>query len=123
MATACFREGAREACAARTRTPCRRGRNGCGILRRTRVARMIPARRLEPEWLDQLPATDPGAIHTRRDLRRINALLRHPAIMERVLIGMPRPRARARSSILVAATAPSCSDWRAGLHRAGRTSA
>jgi len=47
---------------------------------------MIPARRLEPEWLDQLPATDPGAMHTRRDLRRINALLRHPAIMTQALI-------------------------------------
>ena len=30
---------------------------------------------LEPELLDELPATDPRAIHSRRDLRRINALM------------------------------------------------
>jgi Methyltransferase domain len=30
-------------------------------------------RRLEPEWLDQLPADDPRALRSRRDLRRINA--------------------------------------------------
>ena len=30
---------------------------------------------LEPELLDELPATDPRAIHSRRDLRRINVLM------------------------------------------------
>ena len=30
---------------------------------------------LQPELLDELPATDPRAIHSRRDLRRINALM------------------------------------------------
>jgi len=43
-------------------------------------------RRLEPEWLDELPPSDPGAMHTRRDLQRINVLLRHPGIMARALI-------------------------------------
>lgn len=32
-------------------------------------------RTLEPELLDHLPADDPRAIHSRRDLRRINALM------------------------------------------------
>jgi hypothetical protein len=36
---------------------------------------MTLARRLDPEWLDQLPASDPRAIRSRRDLRRINALM------------------------------------------------
>lgn len=43
-------------------------------------------RLVEPEWLDELPATDPDAVHTRRDIRRINALLRHTGIMARALI-------------------------------------
>jgi hypothetical protein len=30
---------------------------------------------LQPELLDELPSTDPRAIHSRRDLRRINALM------------------------------------------------
>jgi hypothetical protein len=30
---------------------------------------------LQPELLDELPATDPRAMHSRRDLRRINALM------------------------------------------------
>src|SRR5919197_312002 len=32
-------------------------------------------RRIEPEWLDELPADDPRAIRSRRDLRRLNALM------------------------------------------------
>src|SRR5262245_40208819 len=52
---------------------------------------MSPQRRVDPEWLDQLPPTDPGAMHTRRDLRRINALLRHPSIMAQALIAHAPP--------------------------------
>lgn len=33
------------------------------------------ARRLEPEWLDQMPADDPRAVRVRRDLRRVNAFM------------------------------------------------
>jgi hypothetical protein len=43
-------------------------------------------RRLEPEWLDQLPADDPRAIRTRRDLRRINAWMLNASSMARALI-------------------------------------
>jgi hypothetical protein len=32
-------------------------------------------RRLEPEWLDQLPADDPRAIRSRRDLTRVNSFM------------------------------------------------
>src|SRR5688572_11118596 len=32
---------------------------------------------LQPELLDELPSTDPRAIHSRRDLRRINRLMRN----------------------------------------------
>jgi hypothetical protein len=33
------------------------------------------SRRLEPEWLDQMPPDDPRAIRARRDLRRVNAFM------------------------------------------------
>ncbi len=36
---------------------------------------------VEPEWLDQLPATDAGAKKSRKDLRRVNALMGHARIM------------------------------------------
>ena len=36
---------------------------------------------VEPELLDELPPGDPQAIRSRRDLRRINAWMRHHAIM------------------------------------------
>ncbi len=39
------------------------------------------ARRIEPEWLDELPAGDPRAIRSRKDLVRVNALMRNPGIV------------------------------------------
>jgi hypothetical protein len=36
---------------------------------------------VQPEYLDQLPPTDPSALHSRRDLRRLNALMRHHAVL------------------------------------------
>ncbi len=50
---------------------------------------------IEPELLDQLPADDPGAMHSRRDLVCVNALMGHAAIMARGLMrhtanGKPR---------------------------------
>ena len=36
---------------------------------------MRMARRVDPEWLDELPAHDPRAQRSRRDLVRINALM------------------------------------------------
>jgi SAM-dependent methyltransferase len=38
-------------------------------------------RRVEPEWLDELPAEDPRAVRSRRDLRRINALMGNARIV------------------------------------------
>ena len=36
---------------------------------------------VQPEWLDTLPPDNPRAIHSRRDLRRVNRAMRHPEIM------------------------------------------
>ena len=43
------------------------------------------ARRVEPEWLDELPATDARAIRSRRDLARVNALMSNAAIVAEAL--------------------------------------
>ena len=42
-------------------------------------------RRIEPEWLDSLPNTDPDAAASRRDLRRLNLLMRHATVLARIL--------------------------------------
>jgi Methyltransferase domain len=42
-------------------------------------------RRLEPEWLDQMPADDPRAIRVRRDLRRVNVLMQNARCMASAL--------------------------------------
>jgi Methyltransferase domain len=42
-------------------------------------------RQVEPEWLDHLPAENPHAIRSRRDLRRLNGLMQHTGFMARVL--------------------------------------
>jgi hypothetical protein len=47
-------------------------------------------RRLEPELLDSLPPEDPGAVRSRADLRRLNALMGHASIMARVLCSVLR---------------------------------
>ena len=46
---------------------------------------MIAPRRVDPEWLDLLPANDPRALRSRRDLRRVNAMMLHSGIMARSL--------------------------------------
>jgi len=54
------------------------------------------ARTIEPEWLDELPPGDPRAMRSRRDLRRINALMKNSTLvareLRRVFPGKP-PRA------------------------------
>ena len=45
----------------------------------------ISLRRVEPEILDGLPADDPQAVHSRRDLARINALMFQVPIMAGLL--------------------------------------
>ena len=48
---------------------------------------------VEPELLDLLPASDPGAVRSRRDLTRVNLLMGHAAIMARNLLhNVYRPR-------------------------------
>jgi len=42
-------------------------------------------RTLEPEWLDALPPGDPRAMRSRRDLRRINALMMNSTLVAREL--------------------------------------
>jgi hypothetical protein len=43
-------------------------------------------RRVEPEWLDVLPASDPRAMRSRRDLARVNVVMRQAPIMARALL-------------------------------------
>jgi hypothetical protein len=43
-------------------------------------------RRVEPELLDELPPNDPDAVASRRDLRSLNFLMGHAAIVARVLL-------------------------------------
>lgn len=50
------------------------------------------ARVLIPEILDFLSPDDPRAIHSRRDLRCINAVMRQGAIMARLLGDFPPPK-------------------------------
>lgn len=45
-------------------------------------------RRLEPEWLDELPAADARASRSRCDLRRVNRLMGHRGILCRGLRGL-----------------------------------
>jgi hypothetical protein len=42
-------------------------------------------RRVEPEWLDTLPADNPRAMRSRRDLRRVNAVMLQAALMAQAL--------------------------------------
>jgi SAM-dependent methyltransferase len=51
-------------------------------------------RRVEPEWLDQLPADNPRALRSRRDLKRVNAFMLQAPIMARLLAvyAAERPR-------------------------------
>jgi hypothetical protein len=47
---------------------------------------MSAARRVQREWLDELPADDPRAIRSRRDLNRVNTWMLQPGIMARALL-------------------------------------
>jgi hypothetical protein len=40
---------------------------------------------VQPEWLDRLPPDDPRAIHSRRDLRRVNSWMRNHELMATAL--------------------------------------
>lgn len=45
-------------------------------------------RQFQPELLDELPSTDPRAIHSRRDLRRINAIMRNAHYLKNLIVGI-----------------------------------
>lgn len=45
----------------------------------------FPGRVIEPELLDELPPQDQRALHSRRDLRRLNKWMNHPRLMAHVL--------------------------------------
>jgi Methyltransferase domain len=49
------------------------------------------SRHLQPEILDSLPADDPRAIHSRRDLQRVNVIMGHAAFVTRALRAVPTP--------------------------------
>ena len=49
------------------------------------MGRLLRQRRVEPEWLDALPAGDLRAVASRRDLRRVNAWMGHALVLDRAL--------------------------------------
>jgi hypothetical protein len=53
---------------------------------------MNPTRTVEPELLDSMPSDDPRAMRARRDLRRVNILMGHASIFERILRHAISPR-------------------------------
>jgi hypothetical protein len=55
---------------------------------------MAAARRVESEWLDQLPADDPRAARSRRDLRRVNLWMGNAGIMRRLIAAHAPDRPR-----------------------------
>lgn len=57
---------------------------------------MSVARIVEPEWLDRLPASDPRAIRSRGDLRRINRLMATTGLLARALDPLLEGRRDAR---------------------------
>jgi SAM-dependent methyltransferase len=46
---------------------------------------------VEPEILDQLSASDPEALRSRRDLRRLNWWMRNETHVSRAIAGLPKP--------------------------------
>ena len=56
---------------------------------------MEMVRRVEPEWLDELPPADPRAQRSRRDLKRVNSLMSNAGIVARELRrALPQGRRR-----------------------------
>src|SRR5262249_29784891 len=54
---------------------------------------MLAARRVEPEWLDELPPDDPRAQRSRRDLARVNTLMANARMVPGELGVLPFPAA------------------------------
>lgn len=47
---------------------------------------MSLSRRVDPEWLDRLPADNPRAVRSRRDLKRVNSVMLQTGLMARALL-------------------------------------
>jgi SAM-dependent methyltransferase len=47
---------------------------------------------VEPEWLDELPAQEPRAVHSRGDLRRLNWFMNHAGVLAGALRQRTAPR-------------------------------
>ncbi len=63
----------------------RRGRRTLSKLMLPTVNIEFMKRVVEPEWLDELPADDPAAARSRRDLRRLNRVMGHGTILRGLL--------------------------------------
>jgi len=59
---------------------------------------MTAARHLQPEWLDRLPADDPRAMRSRRDIGRLNGWMMQPGIMAAALRTVGTP---AKSGVMI----------------------
>jgi len=68
-------------------------------------------RSLQPELLDELPTDDPRAVGSRRDLRRINALMGNARLMARAVRGATRQAAVRRIVDLGAGDGAFLLDW------------
>ncbi len=78
-------DGARRAGSARLRHGVRARPDGGDHAVQHRALRALPMRReVTPEILDELPADDPRAVRSRRDLARVNAVMLQARIMARL---------------------------------------
>ena len=64
---------------------------------------------VQPELLDDLPPTDRRAIHSRADLRRLNFIMRHAAIISRACRGRLRLGLRVPHIVELARATEPCS--------------
>jgi hypothetical protein len=55
------------------------------VARRAERAEIMKRRNIQPEILDELAVDDPRAVQSRRDLRKLNALMGHAGMMTRAL--------------------------------------
>src|SRR3954453_8559318 len=72
----------------RRSTSLRSGHRPCWMADSTMAVRQV-----QREWLDELPAGDPRAVRSRRDLVRVHTLMMQPGIMARALLAHSGPGA------------------------------
>jgi hypothetical protein len=59
--------------------------NPAAVMGRCPALSTLHERRVDPEWLDQLPADDPRAVRSRRDLALLNGLMGNAGLLSREL--------------------------------------